>query len=169
MRIITKFNDTVFSDKFPNEELITSNNEIALSSHRIRQYVESTSITTFKSVSLENVTSCKIEKMITWRFLLIAIFLGICGLIGVNSIEVNYENNLKFILGITFSIMIFLALFFLIRFFLSFKRTLTISTASDSIVSSIAGLKFDDVVSFVNKVEKSREERMILLGTTMRK
>ena len=81
----------------------------------------------------------------------------------------DYESNYKDIFGISSATTIFIGLFFLIRFFLSFKRTLTISTASESITSSIAGLEFDDVVSFVNKIERVREERMITLNTIGKK
>ena len=170
MRNIIAFNDTVFSDKFVNEEIISSNEEIVLSSHRIRQYVESTSITTFKSFLLENITSCKVEKSITWKLLIIAILLGFLGFMGILKTDsMDYDNNAKEIFGITSVAIIFIALFFLIRFFLSYKRTLTISTSSDSITSSIAGLKFDDVVDFVNKIERIREERMITLNTIGKK
>lgn len=121
MRNIITFNDTVFSDKFPNEEIISSNEEIVLSSHRIRQYVESNSVTTFKSFLLENITSCKVEKSITWRFLLIAIALGIIGLIGVASTDnMSSGNNFRDILGLASVITIFLALFFTVRFILKF-------------------------------------------------
>lgn len=170
MRNVITFNDTVFPEKLQNEEILTSNDEIVLSSHRIRQYLKSTSITTFKSFSIENITSCKVEKSITWKLLLIAILLGIAGIVGTSITgDMDYQNNYRDIFAISSATIIFIGLFFLIRFFLSFKRTLTISTASESITSNIAGLEFDDVTRFVNKIEKAREERIIALSLVSRK
>ena len=170
MRNVITFNDTVFPEKLQNEEILTSNDEIVLSSHRIRQYLKSTSITTFKSFSIENITSCKVEKSITWKLLLIAILLGIAGIVGTSITgDMDYQNNYRDIFAISSATIIFIGLFLLIRFFLSFKRTLTISTASESITSNIAGLEFDDVTRFVNKIEKAREERITALSLVSRK
>lgn len=139
------------------EELIsqTPNNVVMLTTHRIRYNNASSYESRLVSIMLEKVSSCEVTYQSSPALLLIG---SLIMLMGGLALTQNGDIQAGGILGLAFG-------FVLVLLYLSTRRHI-IKIASDGgthIGFETKGLKREAVVSFINSVEKAKNERMIYL------
>ena len=139
-----------------NESLIieSSDNNLTLTTHRIRYQAESLGKVEIKSIMLEELTSCSLSRSAFIPFLLLGILSFILGLI----INVLIPNTLwALILGII------LALGFSIAYFLSREQSLLFTSPGISIKINTEKMNAETAKSFIDKVETAKNERYLIL------
>lgn len=134
----------------------SSNNIVVLTTHRIRFNDTNSSHAHLVSIMLEKVSSCEVRYQ-SWPVVLV---LGVVlGLFGGFALLQRGSGQEVGILALV------LGLVFIIAYFTSRKHIISISSDGGARIGfETKGLKREAVVTFVNEIEKAKNQRVLQLG-----
>jgi hypothetical protein len=148
--------------KFDSETnlLESDNKEIILTTHRIRQEIKTMGNLKIKSIMLEEISGCEYDKKSKFWLLII----GIAGIIiGIGIfLAAGGGGNVESGSGL---IILLVGLISTISYFFTIKKGLLISSSSCYISMNVKGMSVENIISFIDRVEKAKNERMIYFST----
>jgi hypothetical protein len=137
------------------------NKQIILTSHRIRQEYRIFGKLRLKSIMLEHITSCEYDKKSNPLLLIIGILAIGFGIAVLNSIGHNEE-----LIGI---ISIIAGTILIIAYLTTIKKLLYISSPSAKILINTDGMKDENIIAFIDRIEEAKNDRLKYLALQIKK
>ncbi len=134
---------------FTDEEIISyaKNSSVVLTNRRIQQTNSSFGKSLTTSIHLKNISSIELKRIsFPWLLIIGGIFLLLALL---SSIQLN--NPASFFAG-----MLIASIFLIIYFITAFKEMIISSNGGSKIRIAINGIKMEDALSFMNKIEAAK-------------
>jgi hypothetical protein len=143
-------------DLFSDEEIVTtsSDNTVTLTTHRICKEEKDWGRSYNQSIMLEHITSCENSYSSQVWLLILG---GICFVGGLFAAS---NNNTPAFGTATFFALVFGGLFWLTR-----RNFITIASPSTKMQIKVTGMKQEQVLSFINRVEQTKHKRLIALNS----
>ena len=141
---------------FPEEHIITQSSEgaVTITTHRICYEYKEVGRSYNQSIMLEHITSCE-NRYITqvWLLVLGGLFIALGLMMGSTSNPYNNHNSM-------ISLFILLALICGALYLSSRRSFITIASPSTKMKINAAGMKKQQVLDFINKVELTKHKRI---------
>lgn len=136
-----------------NEEILMTGDykQITLTTHRIRQEAKSWGTTNLTSILLEHITSCEYSR----KSNPIQAIIGVAAILLALGLGSEIGNNSQYLTGI----LLLFGLIQLFLFFRNYKQRLYISSPSAKISLDTSGMKNENIIKFINKLEEAISNR----------
>jgi hypothetical protein len=131
----------------------TTDKEIVLTSHRIRQENKQWGKLQIRSIMLENVTSCEYNRKSNPLLLIGGVVAIFFAFFMESSGGLNQRSMGVVILGIGLALILI--------YWFTTKQKLMISSSSITIMINTNGLKEDNIKAFINKLETAKNDRYL--------
>lgn len=137
---------------FPDEKIISTSekDQVILTTHRICYEYKDWGKSYNQSIMLEHITSCENHSKNKYWLLIIAIFAFIFAIYSMGGNNVDSS-----LLGIAMVIML---VFF---YFATRSNFIVIGSPSTKMKINVQGMKRENVLSFINKIEQTKHTRLL--------